>query len=75
MHVLLTGRYLFEGKEAAVVFANNKSLTFDLNKPEYEHIDKSALDLLKKMLSTAEISRISAYDCLHHEFLRSSEVP
>ena len=49
-HVLLMGKYLFNGKDAQSVFENNKKMNIDLLKPEYINIDKDAYDLLTKML-------------------------
>ncbi len=49
-HVLLMGRYLFDGKDAQTVFQNNKKMNINLLKAEYINIDKNAYDLLSKML-------------------------
>ena len=45
------GKYLFEGKDAKTVFKNNKDMNINLLKPEYTNLDKSAYDLLTKMLT------------------------
>jgi serine/threonine protein kinase len=49
-HVLLMGRYLFEGKDSRAVFDKNKEYKFELERPEYGKLDGSAFDVLKRML-------------------------
>lgn len=63
-HVLLMGKYLFQGKDSQSVLKNNKDMNFDLTAPEYQRIDQSAYDLLCKMLNVNLNQRISASECL-----------
>jgi serine/threonine protein kinase len=49
-HVLLTGKYLFEGNDIQTVFQNNREGNFDLYKEEYEAFDSEGIYLLRKML-------------------------
>jgi serine/threonine protein kinase len=69
-HVLLTGRYLFQGKSPKSVFDKNKEFKFDLTRPEYGNLDPSALELLQRMLEIDGEKRFSASECLSHQFLR-----
>lgn len=62
-HILLMGRYLFEGKDPRSVFEKNKEFKFDLERPEYATLDGCARDLLCKMLAV-EGKRIGAGECL-----------
>lgn len=50
-HILLMGKYVFTGKDPKEIYESNKKLNINLNKLEYEKLDSSALELLKKMLS------------------------
>ena len=50
-HILLMGKYVFTGKDSKEIYESNKKLNINLNKLEYEKLDSSALELLKKMLS------------------------
>ena len=59
-HVLLMGRYLFNGSDPKTVFESNRKLNFSLNTPEYGNVDKSALDLLRRMLALDPNDRLGA---------------
>jgi len=39
LHLLLTGRPLFEGRKFEEVYSNNKRMMFNLKGAEYGHID------------------------------------
>lgn len=72
-HTLLMGRYLFEGKEAKEVFENNRTMNFDLSRPEYGKVDQCAFDLMRQMLEIEASDRITASGCCKHEFLKEEE--
>ena len=63
------GRYLFSGSDPKTVFESNRKMDFSFNMPDYSKVDKSALDLLRKMLALEPNDRIGAAECLEHEFL------
>ena len=60
LHILMTGRYLFEGKSPKEVFRANKEMRVDFCQPQYGLLDPSALDLPIKMLSKDEECRPTA---------------
>ena len=60
LHVLLTKRYLFEGKTSKEIFENNRKMNFDLEKPEYKTYDQELMDLMKKMLEKDPSNRLFA---------------
>jgi hypothetical protein len=49
-HILLTNRFLFEGKNNHEIYRSNKNLSYDLSSKEYERYDVQAMDLLALML-------------------------
>lgn len=69
LHVLLTGKYLFQGKTIPEVFENNKKMAFSLEKIEHQKDFAPLFDLMRKMLEIDPLKRYSADECLMHESL------
>ena len=70
-HILLTGRPLFDGKNCEEVYRRNKALAFDLTHPDYQKVDKEAMNLLERMLETDPSKRIKVKEMLKHSYLSS----
>lgn len=66
LHVLLTGKYLFEGKSIPEVFENNKKMKFSVEKIEHHRDFAPLFDLMRKMLEIDPSKRYSADECLRH---------
>ena len=60
LHVMLTGKFLFEGQEAQEMYKNNKDCKIDFDQPEYKDLDPNAMDLMRKMLVVKPEERLSA---------------
>lgn len=70
MHVLMTGRYLFEGKSAKEVFESNKAMSFDISNLESRKFYPEMFDLMAKMLEKDPLKRPYASECLEHPCLK-----
>jgi serine/threonine protein kinase len=49
-HLLLFGKSIFKGKTYNEVLSENRLCSFTLEGSEYDQVDKTTMDLLKKML-------------------------
>lgn len=70
MHVLMTGRYLFEGRSPKDVFESNRAMNFDLSNLECSKFYPEMFDLMTKMLEKDPLKRLYASECLEHPCLK-----
>ena len=66
LHILLTNRYLFEGKDNQQIYRKNKCIDFDLDDERYARVDHDGMNLLYEMLEVDPQERLSAEDVLSH---------
>ena len=73
LYLLLCGFPPFTGKSTDIIFDKIKKGDYSFNFDEWKKISKNAKDLVKQMLSADFSSRISANDCLQHEWIKQFE--
>ncbi|XP_050411025.1 myosin light chain kinase, smooth muscle isoform X2 [Patella vulgata] len=71
-YVLLSGLSPFMGDSESETLANVTSATWDFNAEEFDSISKEAKDFISKLLIKDKRKRLSAADCLEHQWLRRS---
>lgn len=70
---MLTGKIPYDGKDFESVLENNKRAKINFNVKELKKVNPVALDLLKKMLKLDPAERLTAEECLEHEYLANGE--
>ncbi|XP_070199611.1 myosin light chain kinase, smooth muscle-like isoform X1 [Littorina saxatilis] len=71
-YVLLSGLSPFMGDTEQETLSNVTSATWDFNAEEFDSISKEAKDFISKLLVKDPRKRMSATDCLDHQWLRRS---
>ena len=69
LYILLTGRPPFDGKEDREIVKKVRIGSYSLSGPEWKHISKDAIDLIKRMLTYDPAKRISAEEALKHQWI------
>ncbi|CAH1787071.1 unnamed protein product [Owenia fusiformis] len=69
-YVLLTGLSPFMGPTDAETLGNVTKAEYDFNYKEFETISDTAKDFIKKLLIPDRTKRMSARECLEHEWLQ-----
>ncbi|ESO87006.1 hypothetical protein LOTGIDRAFT_235177 [Lottia gigantea] len=71
-YVLLSGLSPFMGDSECETLSNVTSATWDFNAEEFDSISNEAKDFISKLLLKDKRKRMSANDCLEHQWLRRS---
>ena len=72
-YLMITGKGPFEGKSFQDILNKNKAAIIDWSHKGLAKLPPSGLDLLRKMLKTSPTERLTAAQCLKHEFLFQKE--
>jgi calcium-dependent protein kinase len=70
MYLLLTGVLPYSGNNTTIVLKQIKANDPDFKREEYQKIDDSAKDLIKGMLQRNPKNRLTASQCLEHEWFK-----
>lgn len=70
---MLTGKIPYDGKDFESVLENNKKAKINFKIKELKKVNEIAFDLLKKMLELEPENRLTAVECLKHEYFHSKE--
>jgi len=68
LYIMLCGYPPFDGESEEEILEKVKKGSFDFPKEEWKNISKDAIDLIQKMLTFESNKRISALDCLSHNW-------
>ena len=73
LYLLLCGFPPFEGKNSEEIFKAIRKGTFSFDRKEWQSVSSQAKDLVIKMLTLNFEARISACECLQHEWIKLFE--
>ena len=68
---MLLGKFPFRGKNKEDLFNNIKKGIFDKTSEEWKSISENAKDLILKMLEYNPEKRLSAQECLEHDWIKT----
>ena len=68
LYIMLCGYPPFDGESEEEILDKVKKGSFEFPKEEWKNISKDAIDLIEKMLTFESNKRISALECLRHNW-------
>lgn len=71
LYVMLAGKYPFNGDSEEEIYESIKKGKFSLSEEEFKNIRKDTIDLLKLLLETDPLERITANKALNHKAFES----
>lgn len=74
LYIMFTGKPPFNGGNSQQIMAFVKKGKFNMDVPEMANVSEPGKDLLKKMLTYNYEERVTAADCLDHEWFNDEAV-
>lgn len=68
LYIMFTGSPPFKGGNSEQIMASVKKGKFNIDVPEMANVSEPGKDLLRKMLTYNYENRVTAADCLNHEW-------
>jgi calcium-dependent protein kinase len=69
LHILLSGRPPFDGKNDREIIRNILSFNFDIQIPEMRNVSYKAIDVVQQLITQDSTRRYSAYEVLEHDWV------
>ncbi|XP_054161595.1 twitchin-like isoform X2 [Oppia nitens] len=74
-YVLLSGLSPFAGENDIETLKNVKSCDWDFDAEKFKNVSEEAKDFIKKLLTKNKDKRMTAHECLEHQWLKGTDVP
>jgi serine/threonine protein kinase len=74
-YVLLSGLSPFAGENDIQTLQNVKACDWDFDEEAFKNVSNEAKDFIKRLLTKNKDKRMTAHECLEHQWLKSTEIP